>query len=428
MYHFKNYYIISVNKFKGGVILSFNLAIIGGGASGLSAAIEAKRESKKAGIDLNVTVFEHLNKPAKKILATGNGRCNFSNTDLNENHYYGDTALIKSVLSSKYNNSVDFFDSMGVLPYYENGRIYPRSEQATTIRDALLKTCEILNIKFLTECNINEIKTVNNQFRIFEKNYDSVIIATGGNSQKSQGSDGSGYKLLKDFGHKITDISPALTALTVNEKGFKDLKGLRVKGNCALFSGRKLLKEEFGEIQFTENAVSGIPVLNISHFANDKKNLYVLIDTCNEYSVNDLTKHFKECRYKSPTLRTEDILSGLIPQKLSYFVMKKAEIKEHTLVSKLSDKSIEMLVLTLKQLELKIDGVRDFDYSQVTKGGACGDDFNCKTLMSQKQQGLFACGEVLDVNGDCGGYNLDFAWTSGRLAGASAVKYLNSKG
>lgn len=427
MYHFKNYYIISLNLSKGGVVLSFDLAIIGGGASGLSAAIEAKRESKKAGIDLNVTVFEHLNKPAKKILATGNGRCNFCNTDLNETHYFGDNDLIKDVLSSKYNDSIVFFKSMGILPYFENGRVYPRSEQATSIRDSLLKTCEILNINFLTECNVEKIEVDNNKFILLDNNYDAVIIATGGNSQKSQGSDGSGYKLLKALGHKITDISPALTALTINEKSFKELKGLRVKGNCALYSGRKLLKEEYGEIQFTENAISGIPVLNISHFANDKKNLYVLIDVCNEFSVNDLTKHFKECRYKSPTLRTEEILSGIIPQKLAYFVMKKSGIKENTLASKLTEKNIESLVLTLKQLEFKIDGVRDFDYSQVTKGGASSSDFDTKTLMSEKQDGLFACGEILNVNGDCGGYNLHFAWTSGRLAGASAVKYLNNK-
>lgn len=408
-------------------IVSFELAIIGGGASGLSAAIESKRESKKLGLDLNVTVFEHLNKSAKKILATGNGRCNFCNTDLNETHYFGDKNLINDVLSSKYNGSIEFFKSMGILPYFESGRVYPRSEQATSIRDALLKTCEILNIKFLTECNVEKIEVKNDKFILFDNNFDAVIIATGGNSQKSQGSDGSGYNILKDFGHKITDIFPALTALTVNDKSFKNLKGLRVKGNCALYSGRKLLKEEYGEIQFTENTISGIPVLNISHFANDKKNLYVLIDICNEFSVNDLKKHFKECRYKSPTLRTEDILSGLIPQKLSYFIMKKTGINENTLASKLTDKNIEMLVITLKQLEFKIDGVRDFDYSQVTKGGASGNDFNTKTLMSEKQNGLFACGEILNVNGDCGGYNLHFAWTSGRLAGASAVKYLNNK-
>jgi predicted Rossmann fold flavoprotein len=316
---------------------------------------------------------------------------------------------------------------MGILPYFENGRVYPRSERATSIRDSLLKTCEILNINFLTECNVEKIEVDNNKFILLDNNYDAVIIATGGNSQKSQGSDGSGYKLLKALGHKITDISPALTALTINEKSFKELKGLRVKGNCALYSGRKLLKEEYGEIQFTENAISGIPVLNISHFANDKKNLYVLIDVCNEFSVNDLTKHFKECRYKSPTLRTEEILSGIIPQKLAYFVMKKSGIKENTLASKLTEKNIESLVLTLKQLEFKIDGVRDFDYSQVTKGGASSSDFDTKTLMSEKQDGLFACGEILNVNGDCGGYNLHFAWTSGRLAGASAVKYLNNK-
>ncbi len=408
--------------------MTTEIAIIGGGASGLSCAIEAKRQAKKLGLALNVTVFEHLNKPCKKILATGNGRCNFCNTNLNESHYSGDTAFIKDVLSSRCNDTLDFFKSLGILPYFENGRVYPRSEQASAIRDALIKTCEILKINIVTECYIENIKEQNGKFRILNNEYDAVVIATGGKSQKAQGSDGSGYRYLKEFGHKFSDISPALSALTVSHKDFKSLKGLRIKGNFALFSGRKLLKEEFGEIQFTEQALSGIPVLNISHFANNRKNLFAVIDTCNEFSTKDLVNHFTGCRYKTPALRVEEVLSGLIPQKLGFLIMSRAGIKQDTLAGKLTENQIEALVLNLKQLEFKIDGVRDFDYSQVTQGGAASDDFDTKTLMSKKQKGLFACGELLNVNGDCGGYNLHFAWTSGRLAGASAVKYLSNKG
>ena len=407
--------------------MTSKIAVIGGGASGLACAIEAKRQSKKGGISTEITVFEHLEKSAKKILATGNGRCNFCNESITEKNYCGDKALIKAVLNCEYNNTVDFFKKSGILPYVENGRIYPRSEQAVSIRDALLKTCEILKIEILTEQNVTEIKAENGKFKIFEKEFDAVVISTGGCSQKAQGSDGSGYKLLKLFGHKITDVYPALTALTVSQKDFKDLKGLRIKGYAALFSGKKILGDEFGEIQFTENAISGIPVLNLSHLANDKKNVHLVVDTCNEFSFEDLKKHFTECRLKTPSLRTEEILSGLIPQKLSYYVMRIAQIKENTLTGKLTDKNIEALVYTLKQLDFKIDGVRDFQYSQVTCGGASEDDFNIKTLMSKKQNGLFACGEILNVNGDCGGYNLHFAWTSGRLAGASAVNYLKEQ-
>lgn len=407
--------------------MTARIAIIGGGASGLACAIEAKRQSKKAGISAEVTVFEHLQKSAKKILATGNGRCNFCNESISEENYYGDKALVSSVLSCEYNNTLAFFKKSGILPYFENGRIYPRSEQATAIRDALLKTCEILKIEILTEQEVNEIKEENGKFEILSKEFDAVVIATGGCSQKAQGSDGSGYKLLKSFGHKITDVYPALSALNVSQKGFKDLKGLRIKGNAVLFSGKKILKAEFGEIQFTENAISGIPILNLSHLANDKKNVHVVIDTCNEFSYEELTRHFSERRLKSPSLRTEEILSGIIPQKLSYYVMKIAEIKENTLAGKLSDKNIESLVYGLKQLDFKVDGVRDFDYSQVTCGGASADDLDAKTLMSKKQPGLFACGEILNVNGDCGGYNLHFAWTSGRLAGASVINYLKAR-
>ena len=403
------------------------IAIIGGGASGLAAAIEAKRQAKKLNLDLSVTVFEHLQKCAKKILATGNGRCNFCNTEISEKNYNGDKDIIKNVLDSQFSDTLSFFKSFGILPYFEDGRVYPRSEQATAIRDALIKTCEILNINFKTETKVNEVKNTGNKFIINNEEFDAVIIATGGNSQKSQGSDGSGYKLLKDLGHKITDISPALTAITVEEKGFKDLKGLRVKGNFSLYNGRKLLKDETGEIQFTETAFSGIPVLNLSYLVKSSKNLVAVIDFCNEFSFYDLEKHFIESRYKTPYFRTEEILSGLIPQKLSYFIMKRTGIKENTLFGKLSEKDIKQLVLNLKEAEFKVSGTRDFDYSQVTCGGADGNDFDAKTLMSKKQKGLFACGELLDVNGDCGGYNLHFAFTSGRLAGASIIKYLDNK-
>jgi predicted Rossmann fold flavoprotein len=405
--------------------LTKRIAVIGGGASGLASAIEAKRQAKKLNIDLSVTVFEHLPKCAKKILATGNGRCNFCNTKISEKNYNGDKDIIKSVLESEFSDTLSFFKSFGILPYFEDGRVYPRSEQATSIREALLKTCEILNIKLKTEIPVKEIENSNNKFTIDNEDFDAVIIATGGNSQKPQGSDGSGYKLLKSFGHKITDISPALTAITVEEKDFKDLKGLRVKGNFSLYNGRKLLKEEAGEIQFTENAFSGIPVLNLSYLVKNNRNFVAIIDFCNEFSHNELEKHFTELRYKTPYFRTEEILSGLIPQKLAYFIMKRVGIKENTLFGKLSPKDIKLLVTNLKEAEFKVSGTRDFDYSQVTCGGADGSDFNAKTLMSKKQNGLFACGEILNVTGDCGGYNLHFAFTSGRLAGASAVKFLN---
>ena len=407
--------------------MTLQLAVIGGGASGLTSAIEAKRQAKKLNLDLNITVFEHLPKCAKKILATGNGRCNFCNTETSEKNYNGDQEIIKTVLGSEFSDTLSFFKSFGILPYFEDGRVYPRSEQATSVRDALIKTCEILNIKLKTEIDVTQIKNVDNKFLINNEEFNTVILATGGKSQKAQGSDGSGYKLLKDFGHRVTDISPALTAITVEEKGLKDLKGLRVKGNFSLYNGRKFLKEDFGEIQFTENALSGIPALNLSYLVNGNRNFVAVIDFCNEFSHNDLEKHFTESRCKTPYFRTEEILSGLIPQKLAYFIMKRASIKESTPFGRLSEKDIKALISNLKQAEFKISGTRDYDYSQVTCGGADGCDFNPKTLMSKKKNGLFACGELLNVNGDCGGYNLHFAFSSGRIAGASAVKYLKNK-
>ena len=186
--------------------MSLRLAVIGGGASGLASSIEAKRQAKKLNIDLSVTVFEHLPKCAKKILATGNGRCNFCNEKISEKNYNGDKEIIKSVLGSDFSDTLNFFKSFGILPYFENGRVYPRSEQAASIRDALIKTCEILNVELKTEIDVNEVKNIDNKFIINSEEFDAVILATGGKSQKAQGSDGSGYKSLKPFSSTITAV------------------------------------------------------------------------------------------------------------------------------------------------------------------------------------------------------------------------------
>ncbi len=401
-----------------------NIAVLGAGASGISAAIEAMKTAEMLGENISVTVFEHLNKPLKKILATGNGRCNFCNTDLSYSHYYGDSEFIKAVLSSKYNNTVDFFETLGLLTYTESGRIYPRSEQASSVRDALLKKCELLNIKISTDFS-GEIEDGDNQtFIVDGKTFAALIVATGGKSGVSQGSDGSGYPIFKKYSHKITSLSPALSGLLINEKGFKDLKGLRIKGNLSLYSNGKLLKEEFGEIQFTEQGISGIPVLNASHLYSDKPEIFAVIDLCYEYSFKELKTHILKMKRENELLRTEELLSGLIPQKLAYFVMKKVGIPESTILKNLSDDRISSLCNLLKSMSFKISGIRGFSHSQVTSGGLSSIDFDVNTLMSKKRSGLFGAGEILNVNGECGGYNLHFAWTSGRLAGASAVEFL----
>ena len=400
------------------------IAVIGAGASGLSAAIEAARFMKEKNVRAGITVFEHLVKPAKKILATGNGRCNFTNRDLSPSHYYGNEEFIKTALNSDCKNSENFLFSMGVLSFTEDGRVYPRSENAASVRDALLNTAALLGINIVTECEIKKLDFINNSFIINGENFGAVIVACGGKASPIHGSDGSGYKYLTDFGHTLKKPYPALTGFTSREKALKNLKGVRVKASLTLFDGKKPLGSDYGEVQFTENSVSGIPAFMLSHLCESKRDLNVKLDLFSETDSDKLFKFLSDRRYKSPLSETESVLSGLVSPKLSYAVMEKCEILPHTIFGNLGDKKLLDLCGTLKNLSLDIDGVKGFEAAQITCGGIDSAEFSAETMMSKKQNGLFACGEILNVHGDCGGYNLNMAFVTGRIAGTGAINYI----
>ncbi len=408
----------NVNLVKGDDFL--DIAVIGGGASGLCAVIEAKRTAP----DIKVTVYEHLQKLAKKILVTGNGRCNFTNENLSLNHFYGNEAFLKELLCCKYANSVDFFKSLGVLTYCEDGRIYPRSQQSSAIREVLLNEVLALKAEIVTDTKILSIKKENGLFIVDGKKYNAVIIAGGGKASPVQGSDGSCYKLLADFGHKINTPYPALCGLTSGEKFLSFLKGVRCEAKASLYCENKLLGEEIGEIQFTEKAVSGIPVMNLSHLVKNKKNTTLHLDLCEELTKEELINLINHSKNKSPNIDIETALSGIINSKLSFAIVEKSNIKKHTQIASLNSQQISTIANELKCFKISISGTRDFSNAQITCGGASLCEFDSRSLMSELCKGLFACGEILDIHGDCGGYNLHLAWTTGRLAGASAAKYL----
>ena len=396
------------------------LAIIGGGASGLCAAIEARFENP----DIDITIFEKMNKPCKKILATGNGRCNFSNKDLSPAHFYGDKGFLRDLLTSAFADSEGFFRSFGVLSYEEDERLYPRSQQASTIKDALVNKAVSDGIIIRTDCTVTEIKRNKNSFVINGEGFDAVIICGGGKASSVHGSDGSCYKLLTDFGHTLTPLYPALCGLTVSDKDLNLLKGVRAECEARLYSGNSLLGSEEGEIQFNDKAISGIPIMNLSHLCENKKNLYVSLDLCPEIDEKELSEHIKTAVNNSEDIEFEVVLNGIVNLKLGYALMNRCFIKPKTMCGNISNQQIKNVVSMLKAFEININSSKGFDSAQVTKGGIKTDEISSKTMMSKIVDGVFACGEILDIHGDCGGYNLHLAWTTGRIAGSAAGSFL----
>ncbi len=393
-----------------------NVAIIGGGASGLISAIEIKSENPK----VNVTVFEKLSKAGKKLLATGNGRCNFTNENLSPVNFYGDKAFLKSILTSVHADTENYFRSLGILAYREDGRIYPRSQQASAVRDALVNKAIALGVEFIYDSKIEKINTLNYKFQIDSHTFDCVLITTGGKASPVHGSDGSGYKIAEDFGHTLTPLYPALCGLVPEEK-LSILKGVRAECKASLYSGNVLLGEESGEIQFTDKGISGIPVMNLSHLCKDYKNLKLILNLCEDISETELREHIN---MSDKNLETEELLNGIINSKLGFKVMDYAGIKAHTKLADISKRQIDYLIDALFNLEIPIKCTRDFDNAQITCGGVDTKEINPKTMMSEIKNGLFFAGEILDIHGDCGGYNLHLAFTTGRIAAEGIINYL----
>lgn len=406
-----------------------HIAVIGAGASGLACAIEAARTAKAEKRDIKITVFEHLHKPLKKLTVTGNGRCNLSNTDISAENYHGSRALINAVLNSGFTDDEAFFGSFGLFFSVEDGRIYPRSMQASSVRDALLSEAAALGIKIITETEISSIEPAKSGFIINgEHKAGCVVIACGGKASPAQGSDGSIFPVCESLGHSFTKTAPALTAFLSTEKCLKELKGARVQAELSLFDGSRFLGSNTGEIQFTESSISGIPAFMLSHKAAGKNNLSVSLDLCPDYTEGELLSHLLKQKRLHPEYDAEAVLSGILPSKVCYTVIERSFKKKNAAMRSLGEAELKKTASVLKKLTFSVSGTRGFPEAQIMLGGINTDEINTETLMSKIHRGLFFCGEITDAAGDCGGYNLHYAWASGRLAAHSAVSYLTQTG
>lgn len=396
--------------------------IIGAGASGLISAIYASKNSSE------VVILEKNDTSAKKILITGNGRCNYYNEDQNINHYHSENnELIKDIITKENTDEImNFFNKIGIIPKIKDGYYYPYSNQATSIKEALLTEAKIKGVKIITGENVTKINKNNNKFVIETENNtynaDKVILATGSKAYPKTGSDGSGYLLASSFGHKITNIYPSLSQLKGEESYFKNWSGVRADVKVSLLENNKIIKEEKGEIQLTNNGVSGICIFNLSGLASkgliegNKEEIVInFMPWLN--SFNEASNYLEERNKKLKNRTIEQFLEGFLNYKLIHVILKLSKINKDYFWNELNLEKKKKLIQNLISFTVKITKISSFEESQVCKGGVLLEEINVKTMESKLEKNLYITGELLDVDGDCGGYNLTFAWISGMLAG-----------
>lgn len=395
------------------------VAVIGGGASGLVAAIIASNNHE-------VTILENNDKCGKKILLTGNGKCNYWNEEINSSHYHTNNIdiLEKIITEENQKEVLDFLEKLGIYPKVKNGYYYPYSNQATSVRTLLVNELEKRNIKVISNYKVTDIKRDNDIFIISsgEKEIlaDQVILATGSKAFPKTGSDGSGYSLLGSFGHTIYPITPSLVPLIGNDSYFKDWEGVRSDSRVTLYVDNQKVKEEIGEIQLTNYGISGICTFNISGIATksllEQKKVVVEINffpSLEESFYNWFTSRNE----RIPNHTIEELLESILPYKLMHVILKKSGIEKQAYWQNLTEEKKKALASMIEHFSLEIVDSQDFDRCQVATGGIPLTEINPNTMESNVVKGLYIVGEILDVDGMCGGFNLAFAFISGYLAG-----------
>ena len=396
-----------------------NIVVVGGGSSGVLAAIFAKNENNK------VTILERNSTLLKKLLMTGNGKCNYYNDDQNISNYHSQNKDILEKIITKNNTEavINYFNNLGVVPKVKNGYYYPFSNQAVTIKNVLENEINRLGIEVLYNTLVEEIKKENNQFIIKcnsnEISCDSLVLAVGSKAYPKTGSDGCGYKFLRDFKHNIVKPLPALVQLECSFKYANDWAGVRSDVIASVYENGKFIASEEGEIQLTDYGVSGICIFNLSHYVtrgldlgkNEEIELNFVPFIKEDVSVW-LKKHSANLK-----VNLKNILEGILNYKLVNIILRRANLDGEYLFSDLTDWDINRLANALSKFKLTVTGTKSFDFSQVCNGGVKLDEINPNTFESLKVKGLYITGELLDVNGNCGGYNLTNCFISGMRAG-----------
>jgi predicted Rossmann fold flavoprotein len=412
---------------KGEISLKHELIIVGGGASGIMTAILAK----DMGID--AAIVEGTDRIGKKLLTTGNGRCNITNKYIEPSRYHSEGPEFFSYALENYGTkaTIDFFASLGLpLITLEEGRMYPMSLQASSVLDILRLALEDRGIPVYLNSKIKNIKKQKLGFKIETSSGEyyecsKLLLACGGKSLPASGSDGSGYSLAKNLGHSIINTVPSLVQLKLDYKNLKALSGIKFNGVAEIYVDSKLSRKEFGEILFTDYGVSGPPILQLSRIASyslsKKRETTILIDMMYTMDKDEL-ENFLEGHWAMFSYRSvHDSFIGVINKKLIPILLKQAGVTDiHKACSDLSYLEKRNIYKLLKAWEFKVMDTNSWGAAQVTAGGVDTREVNSKTMESELVKNLYFAGEILDVDGDCGGFNLQWAWSSA-YAAANAI-------
>lgn len=392
------------------------------------AAITAAR----SGAD--VTLFERNDRVGKKLLATGNGQCNLTNLNCDRTHFHGENPHFVDEIFNSFtiNDTIDFFNALGALTVAENdGKMYPRTYQASTILDVLRFELESCGITVNTQAPITSIKKSRSGFTLYSESSqftsDAVIIACGSKAAPQLGGTSSGIDILKSMGHSTTSTFPVLVPLKTDFPHSRHCKGTKVLAEISLFVNNKKITSDYGEVLFTEYGLSGPPVIQLSILANtafqQNKNVACTIDLFPEKTHVDLIEHLHIRFAGKSNFPIETGLIGFINKRLISSVLAESGITDLKKMSgDINEAEIRRIAETVKKWTFTITGSLSWKEAHVCAGGIRTSEFNNATMESKLVKGLYATGEVLDITGDCGGYNLQWAWSSGVVAARSAAK------
>ncbi len=391
------------------VIVMNRIIIIGSGPAGLMCALNAKTKNNE------VIVLEKKEAVGKKILVTGSGKCNYWNDDQDLRHYHSRSSeeLDKIINEKNLKDTKDLLDTM-IVPYIRDGYYYPYSREAMSVRDILVAKCNEKGIVLDRNYEVSKVEYRDNMFFIDESLIcDKLVIATGSMAYYQENND-TGYNIAREFKHEIVEPLPSLVQLTSDYKYLKDWEGVRSFAKVTLYENDNKLKEETGEVMLTNYGLSGICVFNLSNVANillkDNKKVSVHINFLPDLDIDKMLS-------RKDSIGT--VLKSFLNSKLARLFLRLSSVDEEKLAKDLTDKEKDTLISILSDFKVNITGTKGFKEAQTTSGGISLKDINLETMESKLVNNLYFAGEVVDVDGDCGGYNLTFAFVSGLVVGKS---------
>ena len=407
--------------------LNTDIAIIGGGAAGLFCAAMIKSRAPK----LRVIILEKQDRVGKKLLVTGNGRCNLTNLYTTAENFHGSFKQGAEKLLSfcPPDMVIALFEEFGLLTTTEDdGRVYPLSKQANSVLDVLRNICSQYGVQTVCDFFVTDITPKASGVTIKASDNRSVfakkaILSTGSKSSPGTGADDTVFAVLKKLGHKITKLYPSLCPVNVKSPHLKSLKGVRANGCVALYQNDKLIKKEYGEIQFTDTSLSGICVFNLSRFANSLDNCYISVSLLPDKSYDEIVDLLiKKKMVVDGKTKAENFLVGYFNRMIGLALIKEAGISPGCPISDITNAQLRKLAAVISQWKFDVIKGTDFTRSQVTAGGVFGDEIDCETMKSKKIQNLYIIGEAIDCDGDCGGMNLQFAFSSAYCAACDLIQ------